>query len=263
MKTSTPLRHCSVLVTRPQHQAENFCRLLQQQGATVHHLPVIEIHPLLPDKSSLPTSCDLIIFTSSNAVQHAQPWINTFLYPVPGQLRCKVVAIGKKTAQHLEAAHIPVTLQPEKMFNSESLLALAELKTVRQKNILIIKGEGGRQQLQQTLKARGANIFTLPVYQRKQPIPDRSLRTALQATKIDIITLTSVESSENLFSLLHDEPPPWLGSATLLAGSKRIHNALIKQQRGNPVWAAKNPSDENMLDAVLAWKKQHDNHDGL
>lgn len=297
-----PLLGCSILVTRPQHQAEPFCQTLEHAGATVFRFPTIEIKAASPNKQTLDALTHLnlqniLLFTSSNAVHFSLSWLKPFIsspinsastsitssYKKP-KLPFKIAAIGKKTALALEQQQLHVDIFPEDTFNSESLLALPEMQSVANKNILIIKGSGGRTILHDSLQRRGANVQKANVYYRQRPIPDIQMLSTLKSQKIDIITLTSAESSENLFAMLKNELPTW-SESTLLLGSKRIHQTIYnsasynsasysspsghsgndnnasnndkKTKATHPYWIAKNPSDDAMFSALLEWKEQH------
>ncbi|MEE9351309.1 MAG: uroporphyrinogen-III synthase [Thiotrichaceae bacterium] len=277
-----PLLGCSILVTRPQHQAESFCQMLEHAGATVFRFPTIEVKATTPNEQSLDALMhlnqqDILLFTSSNAVHFCLPWLKPFIstcsVSTPSKkpkLPFKIAAIGKKTAQALEQQHLHVDIFPEDVFNSERLLALPEMQTVANKSILIIKGRGGRSILHDGLQRRGANIKKANVYCRQRPTPDIEVLNALKSQKIDIITLTSAESGKNLFAMLKNELPAWSSASTLLLGSKRIHQAIYssasynsgsyddkKTKATHPFWIAKNPSDDAMFTALLEWKKQH------
>lgn len=230
------------------HQAEFFCQQLEQLGASVYRFPVMEIQFIPADEPlCTPTKpLDILIFTSSNAVHGALDTLGR-----SDLKHCKIAAIGRKTAQQLHQAGVQVDLQPAQHYNSEALLDLPELQHIAGKRILIVKGEGGRQHLQSTLTARGAQVRCLPVYRRKIPEYSPSILNKLQSAKIDIITLTSAESGINLFSLLDKKHYPWLTTATLILGSQRIHTVLMKKQLKNPCSIASNPSDPEMLTTVL------------
>lgn len=58
---------------------------------------------------------------------------------------------------------------PEHGYNSEALLDLSELQHVSQKNIVIIRGENGRNTLANTLEKRGAKVNYQDVYRRDIP----------------------------------------------------------------------------------------------
>ncbi|MEE9303010.1 MAG: uroporphyrinogen-III synthase [Thiotrichaceae bacterium] len=279
-----PLQGCSILVTRPQQQAQPFCQRLEQAGAKVFHFPTIHIESTELDEQTLQTlnqleQQDIILFTSVNAVHFCLPWLQSFINknakpPNTSSLNLpfQIGAIGKKTAQHLRDNHLNVPILPSNNFNSESLLALPAMQSIAHKNILIVKGKGGRSLLRDSLQARGANVKCVSLYSRQCPVLDKQMLNDIQSQKIDIITLTSVESSENLFSLLKDQSIKWLAGSTLLLGSQRIYRALSDsnnrdnirddirnhiRERKNPFWVAKNPTDDAMFAALLEWKKQH------
>ena len=251
------LTNKTILVTRPKHQAEPFCERLEQAGAKVVRFPAIEIISIPFDKKKCKPADqqDIIIFTSSNATLYSLDWLleSIFEFELSGkELTFKIAAIGKKTALLLSENDIPIHIQPTEDFNSESLLALPALQSVNiyNKNILIVKGKGGRTLLADTLKSRGANIQTINVYRRSCPTPDDPMLKTLHSEKIDIITLTSVESSDNLFKVLKKHKVSWLANATLLLGSSRIHHAIKKKGIKNLCLIAENPTDDKMV-AVL------------
>ncbi len=250
------LQGLSILVTRPEHQADEFCLMLKNAGAKPVRLPTLKIEETTQQDHTLRLlkqvdQQNIIIFTSSNAVEFASGYMDSLL---SSQHTYTVAAIGKKTTQALQKKNIHVDIQPEKYYNSESLLALADMRQVKNKRILIIKGEGGRTLLGDTLKARGAIVEHANVYVRRCPTLSDHLLNTLKSEKIDIITLTSAESSENLLSLLSDQPIKWLTNATLLLGSQRIYDVIASRQTlsDNPHWIAENPSDDAMFAALLA-----------
>lgn len=61
-----------VLVTRPAHQADALCRLIEAEGGTAIRLPLLTIEPranLAEAQKLLAAGHDLWIFTSVNAVR--------------------------------------------------------------------------------------------------------------------------------------------------------------------------------------------------
>ncbi len=252
------LQGLSILVTRPVHQADQFCLMLKNAGAKPVRFPTLMIEETTQQDHTLRLlkqvdQQDIILFTSSNAAEFASSYMDSLL----SSHTYLVAAIGKKTTQTLQKKNIHVDIQPEKYYNSESLLALADMQQVKNKRILIIKGEGGRTLLRDTLKARGAIVQHANVYVRRCPTLSDCLLNTLKSEKIDIITLTSAESSDNLLSLLSDQPIKWLTSATLLLGSQRIYDVITSRQTlsDNPHWIAENPSDDAMFAALLALSK--------
>ena len=123
------LEGVNVVVTRPAHQAEALCQLLEAQGAGTVRFPVMEIvEP--QDKNTLLgiidrlADFDLAIFISPNAVNCAIPLIKSRT-GFPQHLL--VAAVGRGSARALEKAGRPADIFPQQFFNSEALLALPEL----------------------------------------------------------------------------------------------------------------------------------------
>ena len=151
-------------------------------------LPLLEIAPKPPTPQTLPSLKDLarvdyLIFVSANAVESGL----AYLPVIPGSIT--VGTIGQATAERLQEAGIHPTLVPAH-FDSEDL---------RDKTVMIVRGEGGREKLAESLRARGAQVQYLEAYRRACPHwQQQDVRTALCA---DIITVTSGEALENLTQL--------------------------------------------------------------
>ncbi len=220
-----------IVVTRPAHQAEALASSIEAAGGKVLRFPVIDIQPLSPTTTdqailqALP-QYDLIIFISSNAVQHGLP----LLQPLPASLQ--TACVGKATAaafQRLSGKNID--LVPEKRFNSEGLLALPQLQHVSGKKILIVRGNGGRELLADTLRQRGAEVDYLNVYQRQLPHSNSGeLQQYLQNQQIAAIVITSAEGLHNLLQLTPDHAHVHLQQVPLVLIDARL--VSIAQQAG-------------------------------
>lgn len=249
-----------ILITRPKPQAAAICQQLTQAGATVSCLPVIEIAPPLAAAKARVTlqqidKYDNVIFISRNAVVWAFQLDGTLSAATLSQ--CRIGAIGNKTAVILKQYGVTADDLPTQGFNSEHFLELDTLQTgcISGRNILIVRGEGGRELLAQTLRQRGAGVDYAEVYRRVCPAP-LTAQTVLQRQKIqplDVIAVTSCEGLHNLLQLL--QSPDWLLATTLLAGSERI--AAEARQLGfkAEVLVATDPGDQSMLDTLLKWKQ--------
>ena len=216
-----------VLNTRPEGQNLALNQSITEAGGEAIPCPTIEIVPI-PSAvwlTQLPplASVRYAIFTSINAVEcffnalkkQNLEWPNGIL----------VIAIGKSTAKTLEHHKIKAHFSP-KMANSEHLLALPTLQQINQQNVLLIKGEGGRTLIPETLNARGANLITLNVYRRTLPqLNKNELARLWQNDAIDIILLTSQEAMHNLFVLLGQQARTWLQQKPCLVISSRLGEA--------------------------------------
>src|SRR5262245_1512255 len=144
-----PLSGRGILVTRPAGQAQRLATLIEAAGGRPILFPAIEIEPL---ERALPPleEFDLVVFVSPTAVQCAGA-------RAKGS-SVQVAAVGSGTRRELEAQGFTDVVAPGEGGDSEALLALAELQELEGRRILIIRGEGGRELLADTLASRGAEV---------------------------------------------------------------------------------------------------------
>lgn len=213
-----------VLVTRPEHQADPLCQLIERYGGTPIRCPALLIReprdraPALAIFDRL-TDYDLAIFTSANAVEQALPPIRE-RGGIPPSL--EIAAIGKATARTLARWGIDRCLRPELDSTSEGLLALPRLRNVAGQAIVIVRGEGGRALLGDTLTERGARVDHAEVYRRERPAADVGMLLDRWARgEIGAAVVTSAESLLNLFDMLGGAGQDYLRDTPLILISAR------------------------------------------
>lgn len=248
------LQSRTILVTRPEGQAASFCRLITEAGGEAIRFPAIEIQPIQISEHEAKQlenwqQFDLAVFISANAVHHALSYIeSTAPCPVIG-------SVGSKTAELLTASGFRVDLVPEAGFNSEALLALPELESLQAKKILILKGQGGRDLLRETLIQRGAEVVEVALYHRGLPEANpEALNQKGLGGEIDLVAVTSLEILSNLQKLLGSDGQGWLKRVVLLVGSARMADQA-RAEGFSQIIVAADPSDESMFGAVLQWNK--------
>ena len=218
------LRGCTVVVTRPTHQAGNLCGLIEAAGGQVIIFPVLAIAAPQDPQAVVAVlqrlaQFDLAVFISPNAVDYGLRYAAQ-VGGLPAHLQ--IAAVGAGTARALQTAGHPPTLVPEHDFNSEALLALAALQQVAGKKVVIFRGEGGREHLADTLRSRGAQVEYVQVYRREKPPVDRAvLLDAWVRNGISAIVVTSNESLQNLFDLVGSEGQAYLRDTQLVVVSER------------------------------------------
>lgn len=247
----TSLINTKILVTRPIHQAQHLCQLIQAQGGLAMQLPAIAIvafdnNPALEACRAQLDDLDMLIFISANAVDTALPFLMA-KNSLPPQLT--IAAVGEKTARSLVHWGLSPIYSPAP-FNSEALLALPQLQAVKGKKITIFRGEEGRELLAQTLHQRGATVNYVDVYRRIQP-PTPDWVAHLQ---VDIITVTSVQILHNLFKMLADKP--WLKYTPFAVMSERVQREAKHLGIQAPISVAPSASDEGIMTAILALQSQ-------
>lgn len=244
----------TVLVTRPEHQAAALCEQLQQAGANTYHFPVIDIQELSLSSSQREllanlVGVDMLIFISANAVRLAARYLPQATR-FPGTV--KLAAIGNATARAMHEHSLPIHVKPPHRFDSEALLSLPELQSLQGKHIVLIKGQGGRTVLADTLQQRGARLGQIEIYQRivtKQPFGD--LLKHWQAGDIQIQTITSVETLQSLLQIAGSENEHLVRNTPMVVISERVKDYAIERKVTAPIIVAKQASDEAMVNATI------------
>ena len=158
MNSSGVLAGKTIVVTRPQAQAAPLAEAIAAAGGVPLLFPLLEILPprdpgaLVASAADLP-GCALAIFISPNAVDHALPAI---LASGPWPAGVIPAAVGPGTVKALAAQGVTGCIAPRERFDSEALLALPQLASsqISGRRIVIFRGDGGRELLADTLRAR-------------------------------------------------------------------------------------------------------------
>lgn len=201
-----PLTGFGIVITRPTDQAQTLSQSIQAAGGEAFHFPLIEI-AALDDTSAFTQTIaqldqfDWVIFISSNAVQSAMPFITKRWPNLPK--KCTFAAIGPVTAQTLQTFGVQHVLTPQGRFDSESLLALADMQHMQGKKVLIVRGVGGRELLASTLQARGAEVQFAECYRRINPQQNLDfLLTLTQKNACHALVITSSEAMQHYLTML-------------------------------------------------------------
>ncbi len=243
------LQGLNVLVTRPAEQAATFAEKVSAAHGRPVTFPALEI--LGPaDKQAVRRQLarldqvDLLLFVSANAVRYAFPQM-----PEQIPLDLRVAAVGEATARALESVGLDPTLVPQDGCDSEALLALPELQQVAGWNILIVRGDSGRDLLRDTLSARGAQVEYVEVYRRRLPERNPANLIANWDRLVDVVTVTSVQILDNLVTLLGEEGAQRLRETPLVVASERIARRAAEHGCGE-VHVADSALDADMLAAL-------------
>jgi len=246
------LKEVVVLVTRPAAQAQELCERIKTAGGEAIALPTIAIEAASVTATQFTTQqeYDWVIFISASAVNHGLSMLTR------GE-HTRIAAIGKATAAALAARDIRVDAMPSGNAKSETLLAHPAFATVKKQSILIVKGAGGRELLQDELAQRGANVVTLEVYRRVRPVVDAALISQLelrwQDVGLSIVTLTSVETLDNLLAMLTDVGRKLLQVTPFVTVSERIADAARAKGLTGHCVLSRGADDDAIIGAIAAW----------
>jgi uroporphyrinogen-III synthase len=260
-----PLAGLKILVTRPRDQAVTLARQIEQAGGIPLLFPLLEIAPAedaetLRGQVSRLAQFNLAVFISPNAVKYGMAAIRAAgMLPqsagyagnmsLPPAL--KFATVGQGSAKALREQGIPDAIAPTERFDSEGLLGLPELQNVAGWRVMIFRGDGGRELLGDTLKARGATVEYAACYRRSKPQWDAS---ALLGAAPDAITVTSSEALGHLWQMLGDAQRDSLCNTPLFVQHLRI--AELAQQQGWQQVQLAAAGEDGLLSALIAWANQ-------
>lgn len=244
-----------ILVTRPRHQSESLCHMIEQEGGTAIRLPLLEILPVEPDpdlerKISEITRCDAVIFISRNAVNATLEFLKNDLHCFSGK---PIYAVGRSTAGALEEAGLDKVIYPEEGADSESLLALPSLQSpeVMNKKIMIFRGQGGRPMLADNLRQRGARVDYVEVYRRISTVYDReSLDSLWLDHRPDLIVISSGEGLQNLFDMVTSAWKQELLNTPLVVLGRRMAEQAERMGFTGRIVLADEASDDGLMKAI-------------
>lgn len=196
-----------IVVTRPAEQAESLCRAIQRAGGEPLRFPVLAIGPAtdpapLNEIADQLDTFDLAFFVSPNAVRYA---LDSLLARRPWPSGLRVATVGKGSERELMRFGFKQVIAPQSGFDSESVLALPEFaaQAVRGRRVLILRGDGGRDLLGDTLTERGAHVVFVTCYRRYRPDLDPSpMLDRARAGALGAVLLTSSEGVDNLVNMV-------------------------------------------------------------
>jgi uroporphyrinogen-III synthase len=250
MISELPLAGLNIVVTRPREQAVGLVQRIEQLGGTPLLFPLLEIAAVSDDRAlreqtSRLRQTDLAIFISPNAVRYGMEAIRAS-GDMPVSL--SIASVGQGSASALRELGVEHIIVPTERFDSESLLALPELQTVVGKRVMIFRGDGGRELLGDTLKARGAQVEYVTCYLRSKPDVDAS---ALLKVLPHAIIVTSSEALGFLREMLDEAQRRVVYGIVLFVPHNRIAEAA--RHLGWQQVIVTGSVDDGMMSGLIAW----------
>lgn len=251
---SAPLTGATVLVTRPAGHGAAFARRARALGAAAVPLPGLSLRaPADVDAARAALRAaegfDGWIFVSPIAVARAFALVPALRVPA-------AFGVGAGTARAL-ARHGARGHAPRDRADSEGLLALPELADGRGRRYALIGAPGGRDLIAPTLRARGAEVVPIHVYERAPPRLTRRHFDALALAPAPLLLpLSSGEALRHLVALL---PPPLLErlrTQPLIASSARLA-ALAREHGFKDVTQAASALPTDLLAAAARALARH------
>jgi uroporphyrinogen III methyltransferase / synthase len=189
-----PLYGKTVAVTRAREQASGLAARLRDLGAEVVETPVIRVVSLDPPAPD-PSPYDLLCLTSPNGVRLLFDRLADAGLDARALHGLRVAAIGPATARALRAHGVLADVLPERAVAESLVEALGDAPVER---ALIARAKVARDVLPEALRARGAEVDVLELYETvAQPLAPEQLDAVRTA---DYVTFTSASTVGNLLS---------------------------------------------------------------
>jgi uroporphyrinogen-III synthase len=220
----------TLLVTRPAAQAAVWVERLRAQGLDAQALPLMAIEPLADDTALRDAwraleQHALAMFVSPNAVAcffAARPHHDHAAWPA----LLRAGATGPGTLEALVQAGVPRALcvaPHDAPFDSAALWAQLRGERWQGRSVLIVRGDGGRDEFAQSLRDAGAQVTFVQAYRRAVPRWSAAecalAATAVAAPAQHLWLLSSGEAIDHLTALL---PGAQWRDARALASHPRI-----------------------------------------
>jgi uroporphyrinogen III methyltransferase/synthase len=204
-----PLAGLRVAVTRARAQVSGLAQRLHELGAAVVEAPAIRVVPISGPAPEL-ERYDLVCLTSPNGASLLFERLANAGRDARALAGARVAAIGPGTAAALRAHGVIADVVPER-FVAEGLAEALAAVPVRR--ALIARAAEARDVLPDALRARGAEVDVLPLYETvPEPLGERE-RDALR--EVDYITFTSSSTVRYFFDAIGDRLPPAVRSVSI------------------------------------------------
>ncbi|NBQ89903.1 MAG: uroporphyrinogen-III synthase [Betaproteobacteria bacterium] len=227
-----------LLVTRPREQSQDWVMRLQAAGISARPLPLLGIEPA-PDRLALAQSwarvphCRAVLFVSPNAVAgffaeapRGVPWPAQTLAVAPGPGTAAALM-----AQGIGPAQIVQPPADADQFDSESLWPELAARAWVDQEVLVVRGEGGREWLIHRWQEAGARVQTVVAYRRGAPVLNaeelRLLQSSINQPAGTVWLWSSSEALDHLTPLIQAHAPQtvvpaWAAEVQALATHPRI-----------------------------------------
>ncbi len=217
------LNKLRVLNTRPEGAAVSLNQAIHAAGGIAVALPGLTIKAHKNDWLShiLPLAqAKQAIFISPNAVTYCFERLKNCNIIWPATI-C-VSAIGNATAARLKTYGVSVNYVPD-VSTSEHLVQLNNFQSIQHQTIFLFKGGDGREIITDTLRAKGANLIPVSVYDTEKPmITQEYINSLWKNDAIDTILFTSLQAMKNIITFFTKERLVWLCNKPCIVISERL-----------------------------------------
>lgn len=229
-----PLFGRRILVTRAAEQAGEFSAMLASLGAEVLECPTIRLVPpgswsALDDAIGRLPGFDWLIFTSVNAVRFFFERLHALGLDTRALGRCRVCAVGPKTAAALAPFGLRADLVPAD-YKAEGVVEAFRAMEMGGRAVLFPRADKAREVIPPELARMGAEVVAPVAYRNVVPeaLPAGVLEE-LEGRRIDCVTFTSSSTVANLAAMVGKERLRSLLEGVAIASIGPITSATCRE----------------------------------
>ena len=253
MTAEPDLSGLRVLVPRPRPAGERTAEYLSRLGAEVEYHPALDIRCIPAsaannDGGLQRGDLDLVVFVSANAVH--------CLSDAPGDIAklcgpgTLVATMGSATAAACAAAGIEVKFTPRKSVDSEGLIRALSGADWQGKNVVIVRGRGGREELRDYLESQGAQVDYLEAYERvTAAAPATAKIDRWCVAGFDAVVVSSAAVFDAMLEVFSDRAEELFISCFLVCPSVRVGN-VCRHHGFDRILVAAGPGDGDTARAL-------------
>jgi uroporphyrinogen-III synthase len=251
-----PSSNTQVLITRPEKAGRVLAQQLKSIGISAWCQPFFD-YQVLASKKSTQRLIDkhpqaIVIFVSVAAVEFTHHLLNFSYWP-----QINIIAVGSATEAALKSVGVNA-ISPE-LHTSEGLLTLNALveSNINNKDIIIVRGDGGREHLAKQLSVRGANVHYLESYKKVWFSLSQQHVQQWHNQQINCIVVTSNALLESIVHLIKNSDSYWQTTCRWIVASERIAERA-KQLGLLNIVNANGANDQAIISAITLLGKNND-----
>ncbi|PEJ56601.1 hypothetical protein CN692_16455 [Bacillus sp. AFS002410] len=199
------LNGINILVTRAEHQADEFNHLIHQLGGCPINLPlqkIVKSNISINELENLIDETDWILFTSVNSVNYFVQYITYELKVKMNQK--KIGAVGEKTKSRLIEEGLQVNFLPSQ-FTGKTFASELSYIVEKGTKFLFIRGSLASDNVPNILEKNGNLVNLLTVYETIANVTIKDdLIKLLKNEKLDVITFLNPFSVEQFCFLIEN-----------------------------------------------------------
>ncbi len=242
-----------VLVTRPRERSAELCFLLEDEGADVLAIPLLEFQPPTDGRPLEAAAARISLYRwvviASPAAVPALVEAARLQGTLDALGRTSIAVVGPATERAVRAAGLSVARVAENA-SGEGLFEILRAELQQGDEVLLPVAEEGRLELFEALKDAGVNASRVVAYRSaKVGLPPEDA-AALREQPFDAVVFGSPRTVESFFELVGGSDDPFFRPARKVAIGPTTARAL--ELCGAPAAAiAEEPTAEGLLEACV------------